>query len=151
MMMRVVPSLWWARRLRTSANRVLSGKALAAGFSGLSVLPPTILRFVDIIHDLFQISIRVNELNIAAFGPNLFVLNRVLALPQDTSRVRLKLIANSLDAISNSMVLVARLCHHSKRDVNMIGPRRYSMKLPATMFSMFANDILNRVAVPRIK
>ena len=50
----------------------MSGKALAAGSLHLLTAIHPILRFQNVNHDLLQIIIRVNELNVSALRPELF-------------------------------------------------------------------------------
>ena len=75
---------------------------------------------INIDHNLFQIIIRINELNIPALGPYFLVLNRILTSSQHTCRIRFQFIADSFDSISGSVVLVASLWDNRHNYMNVI-------------------------------
>ena len=134
-----------------AANRKCERLGASRRFVALLSAIHPILRFQNINHDLLQILIGINELNIAALGPNFLVLNRIFTLPQYTSRIRLELIPNAFYSVCDAIVLVARFWHKRNRYVDVIRTRRYSVQSPSAMFCVFANDVLDRVTVIRIE
>ena len=107
-------------RCRAVIAAFVSGKALAAGSSPLlSAFHPLLgLRYIN--HDLLQIIIRINELNIAALGPNFLVRDRILASSQYTSCICLQFIADSLDPVRGSIVVVSSVWQDRDRNMNMV-------------------------------
>jgi hypothetical protein len=95
--------------IRFWPTHFVSGKALDAGTLPLVAAIHPILRLQDVNHDLFQILVRIRELNVATLRPALFVTNRIPTLPQNACGIRPELIANSFYVIGNAIVLVACL------------------------------------------